>query len=76
MGAKLILGLQSSQERLTGSSICQALLTDHGKTPLHLYPSSEQHFITHWGCGAIARVSPYRTQQVQMESNDMQKKVG
>jgi hypothetical protein len=34
------------------------------KTPLHLYPSSEQHLTTHWGVGGIARVSLCRTQQV------------
>jgi hypothetical protein len=34
------------------------------KTPLHFYPSSEQHLTTHWGVVEIARVSPCRTQQV------------
>jgi hypothetical protein len=34
------------------------------ETSLSLYPSSEQHLTTHWGVVEIARVSPYRTQQV------------
>jgi hypothetical protein len=34
------------------------------ETPLHLYPSSEQHLTTHWGVVKMARVSPCRTQQV------------
>ena len=62
--AKLLLGLHSSQGRLTRGSVCQALLTKLGETPLYLCPSSEQHFTTHWGVGGIARVSPCRTQQV------------
>jgi hypothetical protein len=34
------------------------------ETSLPLYPSFEQHLTTHWGVVEIARVSPYRTQQV------------
>jgi hypothetical protein len=25
------------------------------KTPLHLSPSSEHHFTTHWGCGGNSK---------------------
>jgi hypothetical protein len=43
------------------------------ETPLPLYPSSEQHLITHWGVGEIARVSPCQTQQVQHRIHEAQK---
>jgi hypothetical protein len=41
--ANLLFGLHSSQGRLTGGSICQALLKRLLKIPLHFHPSSKQH---------------------------------
>jgi hypothetical protein len=53
--AKLLLGLHSSQGRLTGGSICQALLKRLLKTSLHLYYSSKQHLTTHFQCGGNSK---------------------
>jgi hypothetical protein len=69
--AKTSLQAPSQQGLSTGGSVRQAPLTNFRKTPLYLYPFSEQHLTTHTvGVGEIARVSSCRTPQVQTESND------
>jgi hypothetical protein len=68
MITKLLVGLHSSQGRLTGGPVCQALLIDLGKLLCIFVLLLSSTLLHTGGVVGIARVSPCQTQQVQAEN--------